>query len=154
MNSVSRIRYPRCDPMSASPRSLARSLAPRQTTNEWSVVGRKEEGERGRARARSARAGSSRGLDGRDGPTRFLFFVIRKRAQASELIALIVSQEKVGLGTSYSDTLRKKRGMWFSGATKLGPWPLKERSTSEQHCIGVIKLRVKGNNFAGIGSAK
>ena len=77
-----------------------------------------------------------------------------KGALASELIALIVSQEKVGLGTSYSDTLRMKRGMWFSGATKLGPWPLKERSTSEQHCIGVIKLRVKGNNFAGIGSAK
>ena len=32
-----------------------------------------------------------------------------------------MSQEKVGLGTSYSDTLRNRRGMWFSGATKLGP---------------------------------
>ena len=137
-----------------------RSLAPRQTTNEWSSVGRKEKGERGRGRGQEARARRIEQRIGTDATDQLGFFFCdpKKLARtASELIALIVSQEKVGLGTSYSDTLRKKRGIWFSGATKLGPMTLsvlEERSTSEQHCIGVIKLGVKENNFVGIGSAK
>ena len=56
----------------------ARPLARSPTDNQRMVVGRKEEGER--ARARSARAPDrAEDWDGRDGPTRFLFFVIRKK---------------------------------------------------------------------------
>ena len=96
-------------------RTRARSLPmPRQTTNEWSSVERKRE----RGRGQEARA---RRIEQRIGRTRrtnsVSFFCDPKKLarRASELIALIVSQEKVGLGTSYSDTLRKKRGMWLSG---------------------------------------